>query len=180
MTMVQNCHAAPHLASNNVMLSRAFPFTRYLNTTTHNYAYSLGAGLYSPWSSTPDGYDETSPATEPFERTLQRFSNANITYYLILEKQDIIGAIRVRKQDTVTYVLVQIFILPEFQNKGYAQQAIEKVESLYPEAEHWRLDTIKQEEKLCYLYSKMGYQRTGEIEHIKEGMDIVFFEKGGI
>ena len=35
-------------------------------------------------------------------------------------------------------------------------------------------------EKLCYLYSKMGYQRTGEIEHIKEGMDIVFFEKGGI
>lgn len=27
------------------------------------------------------------------------------------------------------------------------------------------------------LYSKMGYQKTGEIEHIKDGMDIVFFEK---
>lgn len=141
----------------------------------HSMQLKAFAQLYEKYQD-----DETSPATEPFERTLQRFSNANITYYLILEKQDIIGAIRVRKQDTVTYVLVQIFILPEFQNKGYAQQAIEKVESLYPEAEHWRLDTIKQEEKLCYLYSKMGYQRTGEIEHIKEGMDIVFFEKGGI
>ena len=29
----------------------------------------------------------------------------------------------------------------------------------------------------CHLYSKMGYQKTGEIEHIKDGMDIVFFEK---
>ena len=79
-------------------------------------------------------------------------------------------------QDKI-YVLVQILILPEYQNKGLAQQAIKKVESLYPDAEYWRLDTIAQEDKLCHLYSKMGYQKTGEIEHIKDGMDIVFFEK---
>ena len=72
---------------------------------------------------------------------------------------------------------MQILILPEYQNKGLAQQAIKKVEALYPEAEYWRLDTIAQEDKLCHLYSKMGYQKTGEIEHIKDGMDIVFFEK---
>lgn len=102
--------------------------------------------------------------------------NNNITYYLILKEQETIGAIRIRKNDT-TYVLVQIFVLPEFQNCGFAQQAIEKVESLYPGAACWRLDTIKQEEKLCYLYEKMGYHKTGEEEHIKEGMDLVFFEK---
>ena len=119
---------------------------------------------------------ETSPATEPFERTLQRFSNTNVTYYLILEDDSIIGSIRVRKQEKI-YVLVQILILPEYQNRGLAQLAIKKVESLYPDAEYWRLDTIAQEDKLCHLYSKMGYQKTGEIEHIKDGMDIVFFEK---
>lgn len=31
---------------------------------------------------------ETSPATEPFERTLQRFSNKNVTYYLIMDLDD--------------------------------------------------------------------------------------------
>ena len=129
------------------------------------------AALYEKYQDT-----ETSPAAEPFERTLQRFSNSNITYYLILEDDIIIGSIRIRKQDKI-YVLVQILILPEYQNKGFAQLAIKKVESLYPDAEYWRLDTIAQEDKLCHLYSKMGYQKTGKIEHIKDGMDIVFFEK---
>ena len=119
---------------------------------------------------------DTSPAAESFERTLQRFYNTNVTYYLILEDDIIIGSIRVRKQDKI-YVLVQILILPEYQNRGLAQLAIKKVESLYPDAEYWRLDTIAQEDKLSHLYSKMGYQKTGEIEHIKDGMDIVFFEK---
>ena len=119
---------------------------------------------------------DTSPAAESFERTLQRFYNTNVTYYLILEDDNIIGSIRVRKHDKI-YVLAQILILPEYQNRGLAQLAIKKVESLYPDAEYWRLDTIAQEDKLSHLYSKMGYQKTGEIEHIKDGMDIVFFEK---
>ena len=36
------------------------------------------APLYEKYQDT-----ETSPATEPFERTLQRYSNSNVTYYLI-------------------------------------------------------------------------------------------------
>lgn len=119
---------------------------------------------------------ETSPAAEPYERTLQRFSDKNVIYYLILEDKNIIGSMRIREQDKIC-VLVQIIILPEYQNKGHAQMAIRKVESLYPDAEYWRLDTIKQEDKLCHLYSKIGYKQTGETEHIKEGMDMVFFEK---
>lgn len=41
----------------------------------------------------------------------------------------------------------------------------------------WTLDTIAQEAKLCYLYEKLGYRRTGKQETIKPGMDIVFYEK---
>lgn len=129
------------------------------------------APLYEKYQDT-----ETSPATEPFERTLQRYSNSNVTYYLIEVEGKTIGAMRIRKNEK-TYVLVQILILPEYQNKGYAQQAIREVETLHEDAESWRLDTIEQEEKLCHLYSKMGYRKTGETEHIKDGMDLVFFEK---
>ena len=113
---------------------------------------------------------ETSPATEPFERTLQRFSNKNVTYYLILEDESVIGSIRIRKQDKI-YVLVQILILPEYQNKGLAQQAIKKVESLYPDAEYWRLDTIAQEDKLCHLYSKMGFKEINRRKGYYNGTD---------
>ena len=52
-----------------------------------------------------------------------------------------------------------------------------EIEALREDAECWRLDTIEQEEKLCHLYAKMGYHKTGETEHVKDGMDLVFFEK---
>ena len=42
------------------------------------------APLYEKYQDT-----ETSPATEPFEKTIQRFNNINVTYYLIVvEKND--------------------------------------------------------------------------------------------
>ena len=137
------------------------------------YSMQLKAfsALYEKYQDT-----ETSQATEPFERTLQRYSNSNVTYYLIEVEGKTIGAMRIRKNEK-TYVLVQILILPEYQNKGYAQQAIKEVEALHEDAECWRLDTIEQEEKLCHLYAKMGYHKTGETEHVKDGMDLVFFEK---
>ena len=50
-------------------------------------------------------------------------------------------------------------------------------EKCYPKAKVWELDTILQEESLCRLYERLGYQRTGKTKRIKDGMDIVFFEK---
>lgn len=54
---------------------------------------------------------------------------------------------------------------------------IRLVEAIYPNATRWELDTILQEEKLCYLYEKMGYKKTGQTEEIKKGMDLVFYAK---
>lgn len=119
---------------------------------------------------------ETSPAAEPFERTLQRFRFDNVSYHLITLGTEVIGAVRVRWNDDI-YVLSQIFILPVYQGRGYAQEAIRLVEAMYPNASLWRLDTIAQEAKLCHLYEKMGYHKTGHSEHIKNGMDIIFYEK---
>ena len=67
--------------------------------------------------------------------------------------------------------------LPEYQGLGYAQEAIRLVEAVYPNASRWRLDTIEQEAKLCHLYEKLGYQKTGQTKQIKDGMDLVFYEK---
>ena len=75
------------------------------------------------------------------------------------------------------YVLAQILIIPEYQGLGYAQEAIRLVEAAYPNASRWSLDTIAQEEKLCHLYEKLGYRKTGKTEHVKDGMDIIFYEK---
>jgi len=120
---------------------------------------------------------ETSPGAESLERIKQRFAYDVLDHYFIRLDNEDIGYIRIRCFEDNACHLSQMFILPEFQNKGYAQQAIAKAESFYPNAQKWTLDTIKQESKLCHLYEKMGYKLTGTEKNIKPGMDLVDYEK---
>ena len=119
---------------------------------------------------------ETNPGAEKIERIYERFQQSETDYWMIKLNEEIIGAVRVCDFGTLCK-LKQIFILPEFQKKGYAQDTINAVEALYPKAIRWELDTILQEKKLCHLYEKMNYTRTGKIENIKKGMDLVFYAK---
>lgn len=119
---------------------------------------------------------EFSPGAEKIERTVQHMCENVTTFYFIVIHNKRIGVIRICDFGELVK-LKQIFILPEYQGFSYAQAAIIEVEKLYPEAKRWELDTIKQEEKLCYLYEKMGYSRTGKYQNIKEDMDIVFYAK---
>lgn len=119
---------------------------------------------------------ETSPAAEKLEGVYQRFAQPFTQYYLIQLDTRTIGMLRVCDFGQ-TCRLSPICIIPEFQGNGFAQQAILAAEVLYPNALLWKLDTIVQEEKLCYLYEKMGYRKTGEYQKIKDGMDLVFYEK---
>jgi GNAT superfamily N-acetyltransferase len=116
------------------------------------------------------------PGAEKIEKTEKRLKEVNSDYYFICLGDEHIGAIRIIKQDTLCK-LKQVYILPAYQNRGYAQQAILAVESLYPKTNRWELDTIKQEAKLCHLYEKMGYRQTGHEDAIKEGMTLVFYAK---
>ena len=117
-----------------------------------------------------------SPGAEKIERTIQRLEEPKTDYYFISLNGKHIGALRICNYEKLCK-LKQIFIIPAYQGYGYAQQAISAVERLYPNAERWELDTILQEEKLCYLYEKMGYRKTGKTQRIKEGMDLVFYRK---
>lgn len=98
-------------------------------------------------------------------------------YYFIRLNDKNIGVIRIVKLNDNTCRISPMLILPAYQGKGYAQQAIIEIESFYPEANYWELDTVKQEAKLCYLYEKMGYRATGKEVDIQEGMTIIYYTK---
>lgn len=119
---------------------------------------------------------DTNPSLEKLETMTNRLNMPNRDVYFIKLSDIDIGSIIIAHNGTEC-TLIRIGILPEFQNKGYAQQAIKLVEALYENAKTWKLDTIKQEEKLCYFYEKLGYKKTGKEKNIKDGMDLVYYVK---
>ena len=120
---------------------------------------------------------ETNPGAEPFEKVLARFEQPWTVYYFIQAGEQTVGAIRiVDKQDGSRKRISPLWIMPEYRGKGYAQAAILAAEAIHG-PRHWSLDTILQEPGNLHLYEKMGYRQTGQIVKIKDGMDIVFYEK---
>ena len=120
---------------------------------------------------------DISPATESYENVLNKYKQPWTSYYFITRNNEKVGAVRViDKKDGSRKRIAPIWIMPAYRNQGLAQLAMREVEKLY-DSHHWQLDTILQEEGNIYLYEKLGYKRTGEIENIKGGMDIVYFHK---
>lgn len=123
-----------------------------------------------------EDYD-TSPACESEEKIRQRFSQKETSYYMIREKEENVGGVRVVDCGERVYRISPVFILPEHQNKGIAQKTFALLEAQRPDAVKWKLETIKQEERNCHVYEKLGYSRTGKEEHINDKMTLVEYEK---
>ena len=120
---------------------------------------------------------DMSPATESYESFLNKFKQPWTKYFFIVRNGEKIGVVRViDKEDGSRKRISPIWIMPLHRNQGLAQLAIKELERLYGSS-YWELDTILQEQCNIYLYEKLGYKRIDKIEHIKEGMDIVFFQK---
>ena len=120
---------------------------------------------------------DTNPASEPIDKITNRLTQEETYYYFICMDEAKVGAIRVIdfKSDGNKRIS-PIFILPQYQNKGIAQIAMQLCEQLHG-SENWELDTILQEEGNCYLYEKMGYHRTGKTVAINDKLTLVFYEK---
>ena len=131
------------------------------------------AELYEKYHDT-----ETSPATEEYEDILFRFNQPETTYYFITATGEKVGVIRVvdHRDGVARKRISPIFIMPEYRNMGYAQQAIAEAERIHGK-DRWKLDTILQEKGNCYLYEKLGYHQTGKTEKINDKMTIVFYER---
>lgn len=123
---------------------------------------------------------DTSPGSESLEKVEARLKQDVTYYYFICAGQKKAGAVRVvdAKEYGKNKRISPIFILPEFQGRGIAQEAMRLCEELHGN-ENWELDTILQEPKNCHLYEKMGYRRTGRTEVVNERLTLVFYEKRG-
>ena len=120
---------------------------------------------------------ETSPGNEPKENIQAKLLDKCTFFYFIYHEDEIAGAVRVvDRKDGDRKRIAPIFIMKKFRNRGLAQKTFEEIKRIHG-SNHWMLDTILQEAGNCYLYEKLGYKRTGKIEHINERMDIVYYEK---
>lgn len=119
----------------------------------------------------------TNPGAESLKRIEEKLKQEHTYFYFIYLDSIIIGAIRVVDfKNGTSKRIAPIFILREFRNKRFAQQAIKEVEKIHGE-NNWRLDTIFQEKANCYLYEKLGYKQVGSIEKINDKLDIICYEK---
>lgn len=124
-----------------------------------------------------EDYD-TNPGNESIERILQRLEQSFTDYFFVMLDDLEVGAIRImRLDDGIRCRISPLFILPEYQGLGIAQETIRLVEEMYSPSKGWELDTILQEPGNCYLYEKLGYKQTGEIKVINDKMTLVFYEK---
>ncbi|MBQ9936422.1 MAG: GNAT family N-acetyltransferase [Lachnospiraceae bacterium] len=120
---------------------------------------------------------DTNPASEPIDKIINRLKQEETYYYFICMDDAKVGAIRVIDFKTDGNKRISpIFILPQYQNKGIAQIAMQLCEQIHG-CGNWELDTILQEEGNCYLYEKMGYHRTGKTEAINDKLTLVFYKK---
>lgn len=123
--------------------------------------------------------DATSPAKESLETITKKIVDDNSDFYFILFNGKRVGGVRVKWYNGRNVKWISpIFVIPQFQNKGIASAVIERLFEMYSsDTIEWRLDTIKQEEKNCYLYEKCGFVRVGDETVINEKMTLVEYTK---
>ena len=121
---------------------------------------------------------ETSPACETLDRIVERMGLSFLEHFFILKDDEIVGGVRTAWwPDTTRYRLGGIFILPQFQDFGIGQIAMNLVESCYPDATSWELDTLLQEKRNLHFYEKLGYRREGEEHVVNDRLTLVFYKK---
>jgi len=117
-----------------------------------------------------------SPAQHSIENIKAKIERGD--YYKIMYHDKLVGGIFVHpKYDSSTFNLHVIYVLPEVQGKGIAQEVIMQIEKLYSDVKKWVLDTPVTEYQNCYLYEKLGYKRTGRMEKINDKLTLIYFQK---
>ncbi|MFF2093143.1 GNAT family N-acetyltransferase [Paenibacillus sp. NPDC058174] len=120
---------------------------------------------------------DTSPANEPIDLIVNRMNQSFTQYYLINSDDEAVGAIRIVKRDNQVYRISPLFVVPEHQGKGIAQQVFAIIEQKYSDAKRWELATVLQEAGNCHLYEKMGYKRTEFSQVVNDKMTLIGYEK---
>lgn len=89
----------------------------------------------------------------------------------------ILIAFRGMEGEFVQYELVQVFVDPDFWNKGIGTVAIRQIEEWFPEMYKLTTSTPKFSVKNIKFYEKLGFKIVDEVFNKEEGIDLVLFEK---
>ena len=120
---------------------------------------------------------DSNPANETIDRVLTRINNPHGGFYKIVADNTLVGAICVFWKEGAQFWISPMFILPSYQGKGIAQKAITEIEKMFPQAVTWELATILEEKGNCYLYEKMGYNKTGVSKKLNDHATLFFYKK---
>lgn len=120
--------------------------------------------------------DRINPVFNSYGKFKKYFNYENMIMFWIISDNMKTGQLWLGFKDDCI-ILSRIFVLPDYQNRGIAQQAIAFAQQLYPDYKVWRLDTIKQERRNCHLYEKLGYIPIGAERKINKRMTLIEYEK---
>ena len=95
--------------------------------------------------------------------------------YKIQLNDIVIGDIIIKDCGDENCHLGGICVDPDYENKGIGQMAMKFIDSCFPDAKHWALETPSDKLRNHYFYKKHGYEITEEYE--REGVLILRFEK---
>lgn len=157
---------------NDIELS---PATENDAPLIHDIKYKAFLPLYEKYQD-----DETNPVKDSLERTIELINQEDTDYLIIKYKKVPVGAVRIVHDNFGAYRISPLFILPEYQNIGIGNTALQLVFETYPEAVVWRLETILQETGNCHLYEKSGFTRTSYENKINNKMTLVGYEKSNV
>jgi RimJ/RimL family protein N-acetyltransferase len=149
---------------------------KQITSDSADIAHRIQKSSYEPLLAVYHDYD-ISPAIESIEQIREKMKRPNTTSYLFQLDNIDVGWVRVAELDDRIFKISALSVIPEYQNKGIAQEALKQIEKYHFDARKWILVTILQEKRNCHLYEKMGYVKTGEIEQINERMTLVSYEK---
>ena len=95
--------------------------------------------------------------------------------YKILCDGIVVGDIIVRDDGDGNYYLGCICIIPDYENRGIGQLAMNFIDDSFPDAKHWSLETPSDKLRNHYFYKKYGCEIAKEYD--VGGVHISFFEK---
>ena len=110
------------------------------------------------------------------DKVVCQLAQEDTDYWLIVYEGRMVGGVRVvRKKDA--NLISPMFVLPEEQNKGIGSAVLEQLFQMYPETFCWRLVTIREEERNCHLYEKMGFCNTLSARKVSGNMTLIGYER---
>lgn len=163
-----------HILKPLIEISKSSISLKKASMSDANELFEMQKKVFQPIYEKYQDHD-TSPVFQTFERFNERLQIGD--YFKIYDHGSLVGSVHVYPKSPGIMRLHMINILGEFQGKGIAQEVMGRLEGMYPHAKSWELDTIKQEQRNCYLYEKMGYIQTGDEWKINEQMTLIHYTK---